>query len=149
MLRDATNFCTDSKARCAGQHGRQAMIKVLLIDDSATSRAVLRVYLTGRGYELIEVESAETGLQRAAEQVVDVVLVDLKLPGMDGLSFCRSIRLLDAHRTTPVILISGTKGSNLLAESARAGARYFLSKPIDPPTLISMIARCLHERGLQ
>lgn len=125
------------------------MIKLLLIDDSATSRAVLRVYMTGRGYELIEAESAEAGLQLAAERLPDVVLVDLKLPGMDGLSFCRSIRLLEEHRTTPVILISGTKGSNLLAESARAGARYFLSKPIDPPTLISMIARCLHERGAQ
>ena len=125
------------------------MTKLLLIDDSATSRAVLRVYMTGRGYELIEAESAEAGLQLAAERVPDVVLVDLKLPGMDGLSFCRSIRLLEQHRTTPVILISGTKGSNLLAESARAGARYFLSKPIDPPTLISMISRCLHERRSQ
>ena len=125
------------------------MIKLLLIDDSATSRAVLRVYMTGRGYELIEAESAEAGLQLAAERLPDVVLVDLKLPGMDGLSFCRSIRLLEQHRTTPVILISGTKGSNLLAESARAGARYFLTKPNDPQPLISKYTRWMHDRRSQ
>lgn len=121
------------------------MSSVLLIDDSATSRAVLKVYLSGKSYVLYEASDGESGLTVARQQRPSVILLDLKMPGMDGLTFCRSLRSDPLLRLIPVILISGTKSVQLAQEAVRIGARHYLTKPINYAVLLSLVERCIAE----
>jgi len=119
--------------------------RILLIDDSATSRAVLKVYLSGLSYELLEAADGEAGLKLARQMRPAVILLDLKMPGMDGLTFCRSLRSDPILRTIPVILISGTRSTLLAQEALRIGARTFLTKPINDSVLRTLVVQYLKE----
>ncbi len=121
------------------------MTRILLIDDSATSRAVLKVYLSGLSYELLEAADGEAGLKLARQMRPAVILLDLKMPGMDGLTFCRSLRSDPILRTIPVILISGTRSTLLAQEAVRIGARTFLTKPINDSVLRTLVVQYLKE----
>lgn len=121
------------------------MTRILLIDDSATSRAVLKVYLSGLSYELLEAADGEAGLKVARQMRPAVILLDLKMPGMDGLTFCRSLRSDPILRTIPVILISGTRSTLLAQEAVRIGARTFLTKPINDSVLRTLVVQYLKE----
>lgn len=121
------------------------MSRILLIDDSATSRAVLKVYLSGLSCELLEAADGESGLKLARQTRPAVILLDLKMPGMDGLTFCRSLRSDPILRTIPVILISGTRSTLLAQEAVRIGARTFLTKPINDTVLRTLVVQYLKE----
>ncbi len=121
------------------------MTRILLIDDSATSRAVLKVYLSGLSYELLEAADGEAGLNLARQMRPAVILLDLKMPGMDGLTFCRSLRSDPILRTIPVILISGTRSTLLAQEAVRIGARTFLTKPINDSVLRTLVVQYVKE----
>ena len=121
------------------------MTRILLIDDSPTSRAVLKVYLSGLSYELLEAADGETGLKLARQMRPAVILLDLKMPGMDGLTFCRALRSDALLRLIPVILISGSKSTPLAQEAERIGARTFLTKPINDSVLRTLVVQYLKE----
>lgn len=121
------------------------MTRILLIDDSPTSRAVLKVYLSGLSYELLEAADGEAGLKLARQMRPAVILLDLKMPGMDGLTFCRALRSDPLLRPIPVILISGSKSTPLEQEAVRIGARTFLPKPINDSVLRTLVVRYLKE----
>lgn len=123
------------------------MKSVLCIDDSATSRAVLKVYLSGKSYEIHEAADGETGLTLARQLRPSVILLDLKMPGMDGLTFCRTLRSDPLLRPIPVILISGNKSVQMAQEAIRIGARNYLTKPINYEVLRSLVDRCMTEQA--
>lgn len=115
------------------------MKKVLIIDDSTTTRAVVKVYLSGHSLDFLEASNGTDGLQLAKENQPDAIILDLKMPGMDGMTFCRRVRAESGIKNTPIILITGAKGSDVRSEALRAGASVFLTKPIDVPTLAKVI----------
>lgn len=119
------------------------MKSVLCVDDSPTSRAVLKVYLSG--YTVYEATDGESGLAVARQQRPSVILLDLKMPGMDGLTFCRSLRSDPLLRLIPVILISGSKSVQLAQEAIRIGARTYLTKPINYEVLLALIEKYVAE----
>lgn len=123
------------------------MKKVLIIDDSATTRAVLKVYLSGHSLEFHESDNGKEGLALAQSWRPDVIILDLKLPGIDGLSFCRQARMNPVLSRTPIILISAIKAPDIRAESKRAGASAYLAKPIDVPTLGRLVLSFLGGGG--
>ncbi|MFO0669315.1 MAG: response regulator [Polyangiaceae bacterium] len=100
--------------------------QLLLIDDSATMREILKVYLMGRGFSFIDCAGAARALEILAAQPVDLVIADINMPKMDGLTFVRTLRAheLPAVRNVPVILVTGDRGDDLRArgqEPARTG----------------------------
>ncbi len=115
------------------------MKKVLIIDDSTTSRAVVKVYLTGHSLEFFEASNGQDGLNLARQERPDAIIIDLKMPGMDGMTFCRRIRAENTLKHIPIILITSSKGVDVRSEALRAGASVFLTKPIDVPTLAKVI----------
>ena len=121
---------------------------VLIIDDSTTTRAVLKVYLSGQSIEFLEASNGQDGLQLARSELPDAIIIDLKMPGMDGLTFCRRVRAESALKHIPIILVTGTKGSEVRAEALRSGASVFLTKPIDVPTLAKVVSSYLI-RGIE
>jgi CheY-like chemotaxis protein len=117
--------------------------KVLIVEDSPTTRAVIKVYLVGHQLEFHEASDGNAGLLLAQQQRPDVILVDLKMPGMDGFSFCRHIRADPKLRATPVIILTFSKSDEVRREARAAGATHFLSKPIDGALLAERILACL------
>jgi CheY-like chemotaxis protein len=120
--------------------------KVLIIEDSPTTRAVIKVYLVGHHLEFLEANNGTDGLQMAREHRPSVIVVDLKMPGMDGFTFCRSVRADARVKRTPIILLTGSKGDEIKREALNAGASFFMNKPIDGPMLADRIVACIESK---
>ncbi len=109
--------------------------RILVVDDDPTLRLLLRVTLAADEFEIEEVASAEEAREVARFWRPAVVLLDVQLPGLDGLSFCR--QLMAREDPPAVVLLTGT--ATPAAEAQRAGARAILHKPFSPLELIALI----------
>jgi CheY-like chemotaxis protein len=93
------------------------------------------------GYRVDAADRGETALEKARQQPYDLCLLDLRMPGMDGLTLCRHLKQLRPRMVTMLITASGASS---LAESARdAGAKHVLPKPVDFPSLLALIKQAL------
>jgi CheY-like chemotaxis protein len=122
--------------------------RVLIIEDSPTTRSVIKVYLVGQNLAFLEASDGASGLAAARTHQPHVVVVDLKMPGMDGLSFCRAVRADVKLRRMPIVLLTGSKHEEVKREALKAGADYFLTKPIDGAELARCIMDCLKKSAL-
>jgi DNA-binding response OmpR family regulator len=114
--------------------------RVLLVEDDARIRHVLRLALTDEGYEVREAASGEDALTQLAERAADVVLLDLMLPGADGFEVCRTLR-----RTSdiPVIMVSARGDSHDIVAGLEAGADDYITKPLVAKELSARIRALL------
>lgn len=112
--------------------------KILGIDDSIDIRTLLREILSD-DYDFIAEENAEFGLQTALKFKPDLVILDLGLPGMDGLELCGRFRKLPDLEQVPIIILSGFKGHEIHSKAYDLGADNYLEKPFVPDELLSLI----------
>jgi response regulator RpfG family c-di-GMP phosphodiesterase len=111
--------------------------RILVVDDDPALRRLLRMTLAAAEFELLEVASAEEAGEAARFWEPAVVLLDVNLPGMDGLAFCRRLTRNAAHDPPTVILLTGARLTD--ADARAAGAHAILRKPFSPLALISLI----------
>lgn len=116
------------------------MARVLIVDDSATERAVLVNWLHKAGHVALEAQDAESGVALARQQKPDVVLMDVIMPGRNGFEATRSLRRDPATSHIPVIIISTKDQPTDQAWGMRQGASAYLPKPFSRATLIEAIA---------
>lgn len=116
-----------------------------MVDDDPSLRLLLRETLAADEFELEEVASAEEAQDVARFWRPSVVLLDVTLPGLDGLSFCRQLTSRDPDGSLMVILLTGTRTSE--SEAREAGARAVLSKPFSPLELIGLIDQLVETRA--
>jgi len=125
-------------------------IRILLADDHPANRQVVALILGSLGVDLVSVENGAEAVEAFKQGPFDVVLMDLQMPVMDGLT---AIRLIRAHEAaqgmlrTPVLVISANIQADHLKASAEAGADSHLAKPILAPTLISALEEALSQPG--
>src|SRR5262245_7382537 len=100
--------------------------KILLIDDEVEIRRFLRAALTAQGYRLLEATTGEQGLSMAATHLPDLVILDLGLPDIDGISIARRLREWSA---TPIIVLSARGMERSKIEALDAGADDYVTKP--------------------
>ncbi len=117
------------------------MSRILIIDDEPTVCWALEKYLRSRGHEAASVPSAEEGLERIAEAPPALVLLDVRLPGMDGLEALSAIRQGDAP--PPVVVITAHGTMETAVEAMRRGAFDYLTKPIDLAQADDVLQRAL------
>jgi response regulator RpfG family c-di-GMP phosphodiesterase len=113
--------------------------RILVVDDDPSLRLLLRETLAADEFELEEASSAEEARDIARFWRPSVVLLDVTLPGMDGLSFCKQLTRGDPEAQPAVIMLTGTKMSD--ADARAAGARAMLRKPFSPLELIGLVDR--------
>ena len=114
-------------------------MRILLVDDDAALRALLRTTFEAVDVELDEASSAAKAAAAIEKQRPDVMVLDIQMPGMDGLAFCRAVKGAAATRDIGVVLLSGNGAT---AASAReAGADAFLRKPFSPLELLAIVER--------
>ena len=112
----------------------------IYIDDDATNRAVMRTMLRTSGMLVDEAADMQTGLQMVNDGDYQVVLVDLRMPGMNGVTGIRQLRArLDDKGRLPVIVVSGDLSPGVRDLCRQAGASDFLEKPIMMPQLLAKV----------
>lgn len=114
--------------------------KVLLVDDEASLREPLAEYLAGQGFSVCEAESAAAARSRILEQRPDIALVDIMMPGEDGLSLCRH---LSEAQQLPVILLTARGEATDRIVGLEIGADDYVTKPFEPRELVARIRSVL------
>jgi CheY-like chemotaxis protein len=114
---------------------------ILIVDDDAGNRALLRIYLSKKGYALREAEDGEQGLQMAQAVDVDLVLLDQMMPRMDGVEVLEALRALGNH--VPVILLTAVTDADAVVKAMDAGADDYVTKPFSLPVLAARMERRL------
>jgi two-component system response regulator AtoC len=118
-------------------------MKIVVVDDDAGLRTSLGLILGDAGYEVASARDGEDGLARAAEFEPDLILTDVRMPGMDGLGFLDSYR--SGGGSAPVIVMTAYGGVDLAIEAVRRGAADFLAKPFGSAELL-LCLRKVEER---
>lgn len=114
------------------------MAKVLIIDDEPSIRALLRTILTGSGHRVTEAASGPEGLQFATSVTPDVIVLDVMLPGMDGIEVFERLRKADATKGIPVIVVTASEhGEDTLR--IQVGVSNIFRKPFEPEVLVARI----------
>ncbi|MDJ1009470.1 MAG: SpoIIE family protein phosphatase [Paracoccaceae bacterium] len=112
---------------------------ILLVDDSAAQRAMLRKMLERMGFDVIEAETGSQALEIADSQPIDLVVSDWMMPGMDGIALCRAFRALERDHYGYFILLTAKTDKADVREAFETGADDFLSKPVDSGELRARI----------
>jgi len=113
--------------------------RILVIEDTTSFRRLIRMTLEFDGFTVIEAEDGTKGLALAQTEDVDLILLDLMLPGISGLEVCKQIRSSFRLRDTPIVLLSSSEDSNDIEACLQAGAKDYLMKPFRPPMLLDVI----------
>jgi len=118
---------------------------VLLVDDSASIRDIVKIYLMGLPFEYLEADSAERGLSMLGVMPVDLVIADVKLPGMNGIDFVKRVRAHDLPhvRKVPLMLLTGQTSDAIRNQGMMAGADAVLTKPINSSAILPLVQRLL------
>lgn len=111
------------------------MAKVMVVDDSKTVRMYHRSLLQEFGIEVLEAENGMEALEKTLDNVIDLYLVDVNMPVMDGYSFVAELRKQPTGRFTPVIMITTQEAATDKLEAFKVGANIFETKPIKPDVL--------------
>ena len=115
-------------------------LRLLLVDDDPGLRALLRATLDAVDVEVDDAEDVPTALAAIGQQRPDAIVLDVNLPGMDGLAFCRQLKNERETNEIPIVVLSGSDGGT--AEAAlEAGAESFLRKPFSPLELLAVVER--------
>jgi two-component system alkaline phosphatase synthesis response regulator PhoP len=120
---------------------------ILIIEDDEDIRELLVYNLEKNGYEAEAVESGETGLTSANRRKPDLILLDLMLPGVDGLSVCRQLKAGKATQDVPIIIISAKGEETDIITGLELGADDYLAKPFSPNILLSRVRAVLRRIG--
>ena len=120
---------------------------ILIIDDDHDQADVLAKCLRNQGFATHTANTGRTGLKIAQQEHPNLVLLDLRLPDVDGFQVCR--QLCDDQNTNdiPVIIVSGMEQSDIIRRARTAGSQFFLRKPYDPNALLILIETALCEAG--
>ena len=121
--------------------------RILVIDDEAEIRKSLRMVLEYEGYEVIEASAGAEGLALAEREMPDLVFLDVKMPGMDGLEVLQ--RLQAARESLPVVVISGHASKEEVATAIKRGAIDFIEKPLGSDRILVTVKNALESERLR
>ena len=115
------------------------MYTVLVCDDERDIVSALKIYLTGAGYRVLEAYNGEEALTLIGSESVQLVLLDIMMPEMDGYQTMQHIREEPAHRRLPIIALTAKAMKGDREKCIEAGATDYVSKPVDPEYLLTVL----------
>ena len=120
--------------------------RILLVEDSDTTRLSHRIMISKRtGYEVVAVANGAEALKLVAAQKPDLVLMDVMMPGMDGLEVCRRLRSQKEMAKVPIVLLTFRVGDESVSEGYASGCTAYLKKPIRADELVDALREHLGE----
>ncbi len=119
------------------------MAKILAVDDSASMRAMVAFTLKAQGHEITEAENGQEGLEKAKAETFDLIISDVNMPVMDGITLVRELRQQPAYRFIPILILTTESGGDKKMEGKAAGATGWIVKPFDPQKLVAVVNKVL------
>ena len=117
---------------------------IMIVDDSASMRQVVGIALKGAGYAVIEGRDGKDALTKLAGQKIHLIISDVNMPNMDGISFVKAVKQIPAYKFTPIIMLTTESDVSKMQEGKAAGARAWVVKPCQPEQLLDAVQRlCL------
>lgn len=114
---------------------------IMIVDDSASMRQLVSIVLRGAGYELVEACDGIDALSKLKDRKVHLIISDVNMPNMNGISFVEAVKSMPEHKFAPIIMLT-TGFVNASREQARAaGVKAWMVKPFDREQLLDMVAR--------
>jgi serine phosphatase RsbU (regulator of sigma subunit) len=123
--------------------------RIVIIDDNANDLAVTRRFLERRGYDVLTAQSGEEGLRLAAQAVPDTIIVDYRMPVMDGFEVARRLKADPQLQTIPVLMLTGADSAQNVVEGLNAGADDFVTKGSDIEVLVARLRALLRVKAYQ
>ena len=116
---------------------------ILIVDDEPQNIELLEAHLVPQGYEIVKAANGEEALEKLSESKIDLILLDVKMPGMDGFEVTRSVRQDNTHRLLPIILVTVLRETEDRIKGIEAGCDDFISYPVDKMELIARVRSLL------
>ncbi len=114
---------------------------ILVVEDEAGIARMIQVLLEARGFVAVVCHSGDDALQRVRERRVDLVLLDVMMPGMDGYEVCRRLKADQRHRHIPVVMLTAKDAVRDMVLGLEIGADDYISKPFSPKEVTSVMAK--------
>lgn len=112
---------------------------VLIVDDSASIRQVVSLTLKGAGFEVIEACDGQDALNKLSGQRVHLMISDVNMPNMDGLTFLKEVKTRPEYKFTPVIMLTTESGEDKKNVGREAGAKAWMVKPFQPEQMLAAV----------
>ncbi|WP_047197431.1 response regulator [Caldimonas brevitalea] len=113
----------------------------MIVDDSASLRQVVSIALKGAGYDVIEGDNGKTALAKLTGQRVHLIVSDVNMPEMDGITFVKAVKQLPAYKFTPVVMLTTESADDKKREGQLAGAKAWMTKPFRPEQLLGVVQK--------
>jgi two-component system sensor histidine kinase/response regulator len=126
-----------------------ALQTVLVVDDNDANRLLAQNTLEDEGYRVVSVSGGEEALSFFAKEPADCVLLDVRMPGLDGFAVCERLRALPNGAETPVVFLTAQRDVDTFDRALRAGGDDFLTKPVRPTELVIRVQSALKVRQLR
>jgi two-component system chemotaxis response regulator CheY len=116
----------------------------LVVDDSPTMRQMVALTLSNAGFKVVEAEDGKDAVKKvAAGPKMDIVVTDLNMPEMDGISLIKELRKMAAFRFTPILMLTTESAADKKQAGKEAGATGWIVKPFNPELMLKVIAKVL------
>ena len=112
---------------------------ILIVDDFDDTRLLLRTWLEKKGYLVIEAENGKEAVVEAERRKPDLIIMDVEMPELDGLSATRKIRALENFEHVPIVAVSAYGADQFRADALKAGCNEYVSTPFEPEELEKLI----------
>ena len=121
-------------------------LNILIVEDGRSQREMLRDFLIKEGHHVMEAENGETGIRMVAENQLDLILLDYKMPGMDGMEVLKEVKRINHEIDVVIITAYGT--IETAVEAIKVGAIDYITKPVELDELLILVDRVTERRGL-
>ena len=121
----------------------QPQATILLVEDFDDTRLIMKLWLIKNGYRVVEAENGEEAVILAEQQHPDLIIMDMMMPGLNGLDATRRIREYQSLQTTPIVAVSAYGADEYRAKAIAAGCDEYVSTPFEPNELEALIKRLL------
>jgi CheY-like chemotaxis protein len=135
------------EAQAAKDYARAARRTILLVEDFDDTRLMMKLWLVKNGYHVLEAETGEEAISLAQRELPDLIIMDMMMPGMNGLDATHRIREHQALRTTPIVAVSAYGADEYRAIAIAAGCDDYVSTPFEPSALNELIKSFLTPRA--
>ncbi|MDP2688645.1 MAG: response regulator [Deltaproteobacteria bacterium] len=116
---------------------------IMVIDDSASIRQVVNLTLKKAGYEVVEACDGRDALGKLTGQKINLMVCDVNMPNMDGISFLKSLKETPSYKFTPVIMLTTESQETKKQEGKAAGARAWVVKPFKPEQMLEAVSKLI------
>lgn len=116
---------------------------ILIVDDSPSVRQVVSIALRGAGYDVITGEDGADALKKLDGTRIHLIISDVNMPNMDGITFVTEARKIPAYKFTPIIMLTTESQADKKAQAQAAGAKAWVTKPFQPPQMLAAVAKLI------